>query len=265
MDSMMAQMLSQLGKEQKAEDNGQVPPDMPDMSKLINQVTQSLFSNPQMQNLLKSGGSQGNSISHVQSNKPKLLVHKLIVTLAELYNGCERSVKMRRQVYNAETGKNVWEKTVISVSVVRGMRYGEHILVPGVGDVLKDKEPGDLEIVLNPAKETGIFMLEGEDDLKMHIDITLSEMFSYSAAIEHLDGETYSVQHRNATDALNGTFKVVDLGLPRSDGTFGDLLVVVSVQIPENEAALREEIRIIEMQQPVEEDADAYRLERVVG
>ena len=91
MDSMMAQMLSQLGKEQKAEDNGQVPPDMPDMSKLINQVTQSLFSNPQMQNLLKSGGSQGNSISHVQSNKPKLLVHKLIVTLAELYNGCERS------------------------------------------------------------------------------------------------------------------------------------------------------------------------------
>lgn len=265
MDGMMAQMLSQLGKEQKAEDNGQVPPDMPDMSKLINQVTQSLFSNPQMQNLLKSGGSQGNSTSHVQSNKPKLLVHKLIVTLAELYNGCERSVKMRRQIYNTETGKNAWEKTVISVSVVRGMRYGEHILVPGVGDVLKDKEPGDLEIVLNPAKETGIFMLEGDDDLKMHIDITMSEMFSYSAAIEHLDGEMYSVQHRNATDALNGTFKVVDLGLPRSDGTFGDLLVVVSVQIPDNEAALREEIRTIEMQQPVEEDADAYRLERVVG
>ena len=160
----MSQMLSQLGNEQKAEETGQPLPDMPDMSKLINQVTQSLFSNPQMQTLLKPNK---NAVSHVQSNKPKLLVHKLIVTLSELYNGCERTVKMRRQVWNEETGKNVWEKTVIPVSVVRGMRYGEHILVPGVGDVLKDKEPGDLEIVLNPAKETGIFMLEGEESFQI--------------------------------------------------------------------------------------------------
>lgn len=257
---MMSQMLSQLSKEQKADENGEPQPDMPDMSKLINQVTQSLFANPQMQGLLKPN----NTISHVQSNKPKLLVHKLIVTLSELYNGCERSVKMRRQVYNAEQNKNAWEKTVIPVSVVRGMRYGEHILVQGVGDVLKDKEPGDLEIVLNPAKETGIFMLDGEDDLKMHIDVTLSEMFSYSAAIEHLDGETYTVQHNNSSDALNGTFKVVDLGLPRSDGTFGDLIIEVSVQIPTTHEELMQEMSTLNNQQAAQDEDDAYRLERVI-
>ena len=258
---MMSQMLAQLGNEQKAEETGQPLPDMPDMSKLINQVTQSLFSNPQMQSLLKPNK---NTVSHVQSNKPKLLVHKLIVTLSELYNGCERTVKMRRQVWNEETGKNVWEKTVIPVSVVRGMRYGEHILVPGVGDVLKDKEPGDLEIVLNPAKETGIFMLEGEDDLKMHIDVTLSELFNYQAAIEHLDGETYAIQHNNLTDALNGTFKVVDLGLPRTDGTFGDLLIDVSVRIPATQNELQDELNVLNQLRQAENEEDAYRLERVI-
>ena len=259
----MSQMLAQLGNEQKAEENGCAPPDMPDMSKLINQVTQSLFSNPQMQTLLKSNPNNG-SVSHTPSNKPKLLVHKLIVTLSELYNGCERTVKMRRQVYNDETGKNVWEKTAIPVSVVRGMRYGEHILVPGVGDILKDKEPGDLKIVLNPSKESGIFMLDGDDDLKMHIDVTLAELFNYSAAIEHLDGETYTIQHNSISDALNGTFKVVDLGLPRADGTFGDLLIEVSVIIPTSKQQLQAEFDTLSTQVQVDDEEDAYRLERII-
>ena len=144
------------------------------------------------------------------------------------------------------------------------MRYGEHILVPGVGDILKDKEPGDLKIVLNPSKESGIFMLDGDDDLKMHIDVTLAELFNYSAAIEHLDGETYTIQHSNISDALNGTFKVVDLGLPRADGTFGDLLIEVSVIIPTTKQQLQAEFDTLSTQVQVDNEEDAYRLERII-
>ena len=57
MEQIMSQMLSQLGKEQTAEDAGLPAPDMPDISKLINQVTKSMLSNGFTQILALAGGA----------------------------------------------------------------------------------------------------------------------------------------------------------------------------------------------------------------
>ena len=81
MDEMMKTMMMQLGSESAADEAGRAPPDMPDLSKLITQMTSSMMNNPNMQKLM-GGGSQ-----HLQTNKPKLLTHRLCVSLQELFNG----------------------------------------------------------------------------------------------------------------------------------------------------------------------------------
>ena len=228
--------MQHLDKETIADEKGQKPPEMPDMSKLINQVTQSLFSNPQIQDLMTK---QPNT-THVQGQgstcKPKLLHHKVGVTLTDLYIGVTREVKMRKQIYNEEKDKVEWCKVAIPVNVTRGMRWGETILLEGVGDHLKGMQPGDLLVTLVESKQNGniIYEMIG-DDLHMNIEIGLCDMFSYTAEIEHLDGQVYTLHHQDSGLALNGSFKVNDLGMPKSDGTFGDLLVHVIIVIPSTE------------------------------
>lgn len=235
MEQIMAQMLGQLSKEQNAEDNGQPLPDMPDISKLISQVTKSMMQNDDLKGMIQHTGR-----THVpiNSNKPKLIVHKVVVSLHDLYTGCLKSLKMRRQVYNPETDRHDWEKTKIDVTITRGMRFNDKILVEGVGDVLKDKEPGDLEVVLvEDTSDTSIFTIS-DDDLQLKLEIPLCDLFQYVAEIEHLDGQKYPLFYSSNTVPLTGAFKVNDLGLPKEDGTFGDLLIDASVKFPASRTEL---------------------------
>lgn len=244
MDQVLGAMMKQLDKETIADETGQAPPDMPDISKLINQVTQSLFSNPQIQGLMTKPPTANHIQDNASSNKPKLLHHKISVTLAELYVGTTRDLKMRKQVYSEEKDKNEWVRVSVPVAISRGMRWGETILLEGVGDSLKDMEPGDLLVTLVESKQHGstVYEISG-DDLHMNIEIGLSDIFSYTAEIEHLDGQIYTLHHQDSQKALTGDFKVNDLGMPKADGTFGDLIVHVDVVVPATEAEYMNEIR----------------------
>ena len=246
----MSQMLSQLGKEQTAEDAGLPAPDMPDISKLINQVTKSMLSNDDLRSMIS--GPKGKTHVPIQSNKPKVIVHKVSVTLAELYSGGARNLSMRRQVYNESHDRHEWEKTRVDFHITRGMRYNDHIMMEGVGDRLKGKEAGDLEIVLIPnANDDTIFALSGEDDLLLNIDIPFENMFCYTAEIEHLNGQVYPLHYSSEKKVLDGKFRVVDLGLPRDDGTFGVLIINAKLVFP---SVRTEAITLVPHSAPTEDD-----------
>lgn len=246
----MSQMLSQLGKEQTAEDNGTPAPDMPDISKLINQVTSSMLANDDLRKMI--GGPNGKTHTPSSSLKPKVIVHKVPVTLAELFSGAARTINMRRQVYNLEHDRHDWEKTRIEFNITRGMRYSDRIMLEGVGDCLRGKEPGDLEVVLIPNNnEESIFIVTGEDNLLLNIDVPLENMFCYTAEIEHLNGQTYPLYYCSPKTVLNGKFKVVNLGLPREDGTFGDLLINAKIVFPTRQI---ESVTLVPQSHATEED-----------
>ena len=251
MDEMMKTMMMQLGSESAADEAGRAPPDMPDLSKLITQMTSSMMNNPNMQKLM-GGGSQ-----HVQTNKPKLLTHRLCVSLQELFNGAEKSIKMKRQVYNAETNKTSWEKCTVPLTITRGMRFNDAILVPGVGDMLKDKEPGDLEVKLGMDNgERGIFIVE-EDNLKIEANIPLQSLFSYTMTFEHLDGNEVTLIHCDHCRPLTGKWTVSGLGLPKQDGSFGDLIFDASVELP---SKLEDLLSVKACSEVIEEGPNCYRL-----
>ena len=235
MDSVVKEMFKHMDQEQLAEETGGRAPDLPNMSKLISQVTSSLFKNPEMQSLLQQPG-----IKHTSASSSKVLTHNMTVSLSDLYVGCTKTVKMRRQRYNTESGRNVWEKTVLTVAITRGMRHGDTILLEKVGDHLRDNEPGDVEIVLTEGNEESNFVARG-DDLVMNVDVGISDMFYYTADVEHLDSQVYTLHHNDKQQALNGEFKVSELGLPRKDGSFGDLIVNVNVVLPVSEADMEAE------------------------
>ena len=226
MEQMMAQMLKQLGKEQGAEDDGCPPPDMPDMTKLISSVTKTMMENDEIKSMMKP---QRNRL--VDSKKPRTIVHNLPVSLAELFTGASRTIKMRRQLYNATSDRNEWESTSVECVITRGMRSGDRVLIRGVGDAAKGQEAGDLEVVLN-LKKDGVFDCVGDSGLSLDIEIPMAEMFTYSADIEHLDGELYPVFYNSDTRPVYGRMRVTGLGLPCADGSFGDLWINTRPAMP---------------------------------
>jgi len=227
MEELISSMMKQLGSESAAEENGTTPPDMPDLGKLISTVTNSMMGNPNMQKLLSGG-------THVQTNKPKLLRHQLNITLEDIYNGTDKIVKMKRQVYDVEKNKNVWEKTTVPVNIGRGMRFGHTIVVPDVGDLLKDKEPGDLEIVIGMDSVHNILTAE-DDNLVLNVTVPVHNMFHFVYTYKHLDDRNITLYYSNDDVPLRiGKYKVHEMGLPCEDGAFGDLIIHVNFEFPSN-------------------------------
>ena len=231
MDQIMAQMFKQLGAEQHAEDSGMPPPDMPDMSKLITQVTKTMLQDDSIKSLI--------GIPNTEAPQPKVIVHKCSVTLPELFRGAKKEIRMKRHVWNPATTTRSWEKAPISFDIQAGSRFGDEILLQGVSDSDKDSGPGDLKVVLQQSDELCLFSCTGEHDLSMNLEVDMVNMYCYRTELQHVDGHTYGLYYQG-DKPLNGSFRVRDLGMPRGDGTYGDLMLNISVKLPDRGAFERE-------------------------
>ena len=223
----MAQMFKQLGAEQHAEDSGMPPPDMPDMSKLITQVTKTMLQDDSIKSLI--------GLPKTEAPQPKVIVHKCSVSIDELYKGAKKEIRMKRHVWNPSANERSWEKVPIAFEIQAGCRFGDEILLEGVGDSDKDNAPGDLKVVLQQSNEPCVFSCTGEDDLSISLEVDMVNMYCYRTELQHVDGNTYGLYYQG-DEPINGTFVVQDLGMPRGDGTYGNLLLKVAVKLPDRGA-----------------------------
>eukprot|EP00742_Colponemidia_sp_Colp-10_P000895 GILJ01000973.1.p1 GENE.GILJ01000973.1~~GILJ01000973.1.p1 ORF type:complete len:318 (-),score=40.71 GILJ01000973.1:76-1029(-) len=118
--------------------------------------------------------------------------HELVCTLAELYNGCTKKVKINRRRMNPD-GKtsNVTEK-VLTIEVVPGWRQGTKITFTGEGDEAPGVKPGDVVFCLKE-KAHDRFSREGSD-LVYVADITLLQALTGTTVEVHtLDGRVLAV------------------------------------------------------------------------
>jgi curved DNA-binding protein len=152
----------------------------------------------------------------------------LLVTLEEALRGALRSVTLRRP---AGDGRS--ERTdTYRVRIPPGVREGQRIRLAGQGEEgLGGGSPGDLYLRVRLARHPD-FTVQAAD-LFCDLDLAPWEAaLGVKATIPTLDGAT-SLRVKAGT-AAGTQLRLRGLGLPREDGTRGDLFAKVRIQMPES-------------------------------
>ncbi len=155
----------------------------------------------------------------------------LLVTLEEVLRGSQRKVTLRRPEMDGEPGRN----NTYQVRIPPGMREGQKIRLAGQGGPGHGgAAAGDLYLRVRLARHPD-FTVRGDD---LHCDLDLAPweaVLGVKVKIPTLDGTTTL---RVAPDTEAGTqLRVRQLGLPREDGTRGDLYALVRLKTPPAVAA----------------------------
>ncbi len=150
----------------------------------------------------------------------------LLVTLEEVLHGSQRKVTLRRPEMDGVPGRN----NTYQVRIPPGMREGQKIRLAGQGGPGHGGgEAGDLYLRVRLARHPD-FTVQGDD---LHCDLDLAPweaVLGVKAKLPTLDGTTVL---RVAANTETGTkLRVRQLGLPREDGTRGDLYALVRIVTP---------------------------------
>ncbi|HEY1792663.1 MAG TPA: J domain-containing protein [Opitutaceae bacterium] len=176
----------------------------------------------------RAGRDDGDGFSHPGND----VEADLMVTLEEALKGSVRSVTLRRT-----DGRGGERSDTYKVRIPAGVHEGQRIRLSGQGGPgLGGGPPGDLYLRVRLARHPD-FTVKGHD---LYCDLDLAPweaVLGTRASIPTLDGAT-TVRVPAGTQA-GGHLRLRGLGLPREDGTRGDLYGVATIQVPE--AATAEE------------------------
>jgi curved DNA-binding protein len=150
----------------------------------------------------------------------------LLVTLEEVVHGSKRKVTLRRPEMDGAPARN----NTYQVRIPPGMREGQRIRLAGQGGPgYGGGEAGDLYLRVRLARHPD-FTVEGDD---LHCDLDLAPweaILGAKAKIPTLDGTTVLRIAPN-TDA-DTKLRVRQRGLPRENGTRGDLYAQIRIKTP---------------------------------
>jgi curved DNA-binding protein len=150
----------------------------------------------------------------------------LLVTLEEVIRGSRRKVTLRRPEMDGEPARN----NTYQVRIPTGMREGQKIRLAGQGGPGHGGgDAGDLYLRVRLARHPD-FTVKG-DDLHCDLDLTPWEaVLGTKAKIPTIDGAT-TLRVAPGTDA-DTLLRVRQMGLPKEDGTRGDVYARVRIKIP---------------------------------
>jgi curved DNA-binding protein len=159
----------------------------------------------------------------------------IAVTLEEVFNGSVREVTMRRQ-----RRSGVEDRDSFKVRIPPGVHEGQRLRVPGKGDPgMGEGESGDLFLNIRYALHPQ-FRVQ-DDDLVYEMELAPWE--AILGTVVHVPTPDGGVSVRIPEGAHAGSqVRVRGRGLPHTDGSRGDLLLPVTIEVPErvceNERAL---------------------------
>jgi curved DNA-binding protein len=150
----------------------------------------------------------------------------LLVTLEELLRGAQRKVTLRRP---AQPGQPERTNTY-QVKIPPGMRGGQRIRLAGQGGPGHGGAPaGDLYLRLRLARHPDL-SVQGDD---LYYDLGLAPweaVLGAKVSVPALDGTTTLTVPPGT--AAGTQLRMRERGLPRADGTRGDLYALVQVVVP---------------------------------
>jgi DnaJ-class molecular chaperone len=143
------------------------------------------------------------------------------VSLEESVKGAEKRVRL-------STGKE------LNVKVPAGVTAGQQIRLKGQGDTAPNHRPGDLLITINIAPHA-FFKVDGSD-LRVELPITLYEaVLGAKVRVPTLSGAVELSIPKNTSSGRN--FRLKGKGMPKPDGSAGDLYYTTRIMLPDGHDA----------------------------
>jgi curved DNA-binding protein len=150
----------------------------------------------------------------------------LMVTLEEAVRGSQRTVTLRRP----GEGGGADRSDTYKVRIPPGVREGQRIRLAGQGEAgIGGGSAGDLHLRVRLARHPDFTVQQAD----LHFDLNLAPweaVLGANTRIPTLDGPT-SLRVPPGT-AAGSQLRLRGLGLPREDGTRGDLYAAVRIQTP---------------------------------
>ena len=96
----------------------------------------------------KGGASQpprrGGPSQSTTASSPQPIIHKLAVSLEDLFTGITKKMKIKRQIQNPSTRTATQEEKIVSIDIKPGWKAGTKITFPKEGDVIPGMTPSDV-------------------------------------------------------------------------------------------------------------------------
>lgn len=178
----------------------------------------------------QGGGGPGTATpgqGPVQALRGKDIQAELLVTLQQVLNGASKKLHIqRRQATEADSGKEI-----LQITIPKGIRQGQTIRLPGKGrEGSHGGAPGDLLLNIRYAQHPE-FTVQGED-LLHNMDIAPWEaVLGATAQLATLEKAAKLIIKPGAIPGQQ--LRLRGQGLPKRDGTRGDIIVTLNVVLPE--------------------------------
>lgn len=166
------------------------------------------------------------------SAKPNDVSYTLPITIEELFNGNTKKLLIQRNRYDGAS--DVREDYRFTVATTPGMRSGQVLTFAGIADQRKDEAAGDVLVTI-AVDEHEHFAITNVYDLTHSVGISLLDAFELEYALpKHPNGDDYVIRCKNLEEPLYlvDTKTVPGLGMPKPDGSFGDLVLSFDLQLP---------------------------------
>lgn len=168
---------------------------------------------------------------------PKAPDHEveLPLTLEELYRGCVKKRRLRKQVLDPVTSNFVERAEILTITVRPGYKPGDRIRFHEASDHSIGVTPADVVFIITQLPHHR-FTLHGQD-LGVTVRIGIADALAGSLiSLDLLNGDALQIR---TTEVISpGHVKrIKGNGMPRPPGSaqpFGDLLVTFSVQFPQS-------------------------------
>ena len=144
---------------------------------------------------------------------------------------CMGSGEVPKEACDKCKGKGVLRREEeISMNIPAGIRYGEMVRMTGYGEAVQKGTAGDLYIKINVTPHP-VFKRDGSD-LVMNLNLKLSDaLLGTKYPIETLDGKIEVIIPEGVS--INEILRVRGKGVPVAKGKRGDLLIKLSIKLPE--------------------------------
>ena len=164
---------------------------------------------------------------------PDPIEKSLKVTMEQAYTGFETTIEYEKVISENEMFSNVVHETM-NVVVPKGVRNGEVMILPNVGNVNVNGVVGEIKLTIQLQPHSVFSTMDSEPllskyvktstnslDLVLHKTITLKEsLCGFQFEFTHLNGKTYQILNKNIGSVIQpeSTKTIKGLGFERMTG-----------------------------------------------
>ena len=162
--------------------------------------------------------------------KPPPIIKELTIKIEQVLSGANIPLEIERWIL--ESNNKVFENETIYVTIPQGIDDGEIIILRNKGNVINEKNKGDIKIFIKIVNDTA-FKRVGLD-LILEKTINLKEsLCGFSFEIKYINGKSYTLNNNKGNIIPPGYKKIYpDMGLTRNEHK-GNMIIIFNINFPE--------------------------------